>query len=103
MSTETSFEEYVNAYYGGTLGISKRYGIAKSDDNMTTANDQYFNVMFGASVFNQLNTKSEVFKLLNKAGWTQSGWRVLTQRHANTVGKAEGDALGTTDHPESKK
>jgi len=96
MSTETSFEEYVNAYYGGTLGISKRYGIAKSDDNMTTANDQYFNVMFGASVFNQLNTKSEVFKLLNKAGWTQSGWRVLTQRHANTVGKAEGDALGTT-------
>ena len=103
MSTETSFEEYVNAYYGGTLGISKRYGIAKSDDNMTTANDQYFNVMFGASVFNQLNTKSEVFKLLNKAGWTQSGWRVLTQRHANTVGKAEGDALGTTDHPELKE
>jgi len=103
MSIETSFEEYVNAYYGGTLGISKRYGIEKSDDNMTTANDQYFNVMFGASVFNQLNTKSEVFKLLNKAGWTQSGWRVLTQRHANTVGKAEGDALGTTDHPELKE
>ena len=103
MSNGTSFEEYVNAYYGGTLGISKRYGIAKSDDNMTTANDQYFNVMFGASVFNQLNTKSEVFKLLNKAGWTQSGWRVLTQRHANTVGKAEGDALGTTDHPELKE
>ena len=24
-----SFEEYVNAYYGGTLGISKRYGIVK--------------------------------------------------------------------------
>ena len=103
MSTETSFEDYVNAYYGGTLGISKRYGIEKSDDNMTTANDQYFNVMFGASVFNQLNTKSEVFKLLNKAGWTQSGWRVLTQRHANTVGKAEGAALGTTDHPELKE
>tara|TARA_R100000406_G_scaffold68913_1_gene49329 strand:+ start:1703 stop:2863 length:1161 start_codon:yes stop_codon:yes gene_type:complete len=102
MSTETSFEDYVNAYYGGTLGISKRYGIEKSDD-MTTANDQYFNVMFGASVFNQLNTKSEVFKLLNKAGWTQSGWRVLTQRHANTVGKAEGAALGTTDHPELKE
>ena len=102
MSTETSFENYVNAYYGGTLGISKRYGIEKSDD-MTTANDQYFNVMFGASVFNQLNTKSEVFKLLNKAGWTQSGWRVLTQRHANTVGKAEGAALGTTDHPELKE
>ena len=103
MSTETSFEDYVNAYYGGTLGISKRYGIEKSDDNMTTSNTEYFNVMFGASVFNQLNTKSEVFKLLNKAGWTQSGWRVLTQRHANTVGKAEGDALGTTDHPELKE
>jgi len=103
MSTETSFEDYVNAYYGGTLGISKRYGIAKSDDNMTTANTDYFNVMFGASVFNQLNTKSEVFKLLDKEGWTQSGWRVLYQRHAQTEGKAEGAALGTTDHPEIKE
>ena len=25
------FEEYINAYYGGTLGISKRYGIEKAD------------------------------------------------------------------------
>jgi hypothetical protein len=32
-----SFEEYVNAYYGGTLGISKRYGISKADDNITTS------------------------------------------------------------------
>ena len=104
MSTETSFEDYVNAYYGGTLGISKRYGIAKSDDNLRTdeAGD-YFNVMFGASVFNQLNTRSEVFKLLDKEGWTQSGWRVLYQRHAQTEGKAEGAALGTTDHPEIKE
>ena len=103
MSTATSFEDYVNAYYGGTLGISKRYGIKKSATELTTADADYFNVMFGASVFNQLNTRSEVFKLLDKEGWTQSGWRVLTQRHANTVGKAEGDALGTTDHPELKE
>ena len=103
MSTATSFEDYVNAYYGGTLGISKRYGIKKSATELTTADADYFNVMFGASVFNQLNTRSEVFKLLDKEGWTQSGWRVMYQRHANTTGIAEGGALGTADHPELKE
>ena len=103
MSTATSFEDYVNAYYGGTLGISKRYGIKKSATELTTADTDYFNVMFGASVFNQLNTRSEVFKLLDKEGWTQSGWRVMYQRHANTTGIAEGAALGTADQPELKE
>jgi hypothetical protein len=103
MSNGTSFEDYVNAYYGGTLGISKRYGIKKSATELTTADADYFNVMFGASVFNQLNTRSEVFKLLDKEGWTQSGWRVMYQRHANTTGIAEGDTLGTADQPELKE
>jgi hypothetical protein len=103
MSTATSFEDYVNAYYGGTLGISKRYGIKKSATELTTADADYFNVMFGASVFNQLNTRSEVFKLLDKEGWTQSGWRVMYQRHANTSGQAEGGSLGTADQPELKE
>jgi len=103
MSTATSFEDYVNAYYGGTLGISKRYGIKKSATELTTGDTDYFNVMFGASVFNQLNTRSEVFKLLDKEGWTQSGWRVMYQRHANTAGVAEGAALGTADQPELKE
>ena len=68
-----SFEEYVNAYYGGTLGISKRYGISKADDNIDSSNPAgAFNTMFGAKVFNQLNTKSEVFKLLKKEAWTLS-------------------------------
>tara|TARA_R100001463_G_scaffold31961_1_gene71868 strand:- start:42 stop:1202 length:1161 start_codon:yes stop_codon:yes gene_type:complete len=103
MSNGTSFEDYVNAYYGGTLGISKRYGIKKSATELTTGDTDYFNVMFGASVFNQLNTRSEVFKLLNKEGWTQSGWRVMYQRHANTTGIAEGQSLGTADQPELKE
>ena len=84
MSNGTSFEDYVNAYYGGTLGISKRYGITKDGTTLDTTDADYFNVMFGASVFNQLNTRSEVFKLLNKAGWTQSGWRGIdpkTRKH----------------------
>ena len=95
-----SFEEYVNAYYGGTLGISKRYGIRK-DDLIDSSNPAgAYNTMFGAKVFNQLNTKSEVFKLLKKEAWTQSGWRVLTQRHAQTNGVGEGGLFPDTDHPE---
>jgi len=60
-----NMEEYVNAYYGGTLGISKRYGISKADDNIDTSGlAGGLNTMFGAKVYSQLNTKSEVFKLL---------------------------------------
>jgi len=96
-----SFEEYVQAYYGGTLGIAKRYGIKKADDAfITTSPAEAFNTMYGAAVFNQLNTKSEVFKLLKKEAWTQSGWRALTARHTTTKGLAEGVAFGDTDHPD---
>jgi len=96
-----SFEEYVQAYYGGTLGIAKRYGIRKADDTFETTDPTgAFNTMYGAAVFNQLNTKSEVFKLLKKEAWTQSGWRVLTGRHATTKGLAEGAAFGDTDKPD---
>ena len=93
------FEEYINAYYGGTLGISKRYGIEKAAVT-TTSMAEGLNTMYGAKVFNQLNTQSEVFKLLKKEPWTTSGWRVLTGRHAQTAGVAEGGSLGTTDQPD---
>ena len=54
--------------------------------------------MYGASVFNQLNTKSDVFKLLRKEAWTQSGWRVLTARSvaASNKGIGEGGTFGAT-------
>ena len=95
-----SFEEYVNAYYGGQLGISKRYGIKKADAPLATTDTGYFNAMYGAAVFNQLNTKSEIFKLLPKEAWTQSGWRVLTARGTTTGGVAEGGAFPETDVPD---
>jgi len=93
------FEEYINAYYGGTLGISKRYGIEKAAVTESSMAEG-LNTLYGAKVFNQLNTQSEVFKLLKKEPWTASGWRVMTGRHAETAGVAEGGALGTTDQPD---
>mgnify|MGYP003645734684 CR=1 FL=1 len=108
-----SFEEYVNSYYGGTLGIANRYGIMrKADDDLAAytspatnfaQRSDYFNTMYGAAVFNQLNTESEVFKLLPKEGWTQSGWRILHKRHATTAGQQEGAAFPDTDTPELKE
>ena len=93
------FEEYINAYYGGTLGISKRYGIEKAQITETTMAEG-LNTLYGAKVFSQLNTKSEVFKLLKKEPWTQSGWRVMTGRHTATTGIAEGAGSWTTDQPD---
>ena len=96
-----NMEEYVNAYYGGTIGISKRYGISKADDNIDTSGlASGLNTMFGAKVYSQLNTKSEVFKLLKKEPWTQSGFRALTARAETTNGVAEGGAFPETDAPE---
>jgi len=100
-----TMEEYVNAYYGGELGISKRYGIVKDDLIHTGDPAAAFNTTYGAKVYNQLNTKSEVFKLLKKEPWTQSGWRVLTGRHDATAGVAEtnseaGGALPATAQPD---
>jgi len=104
-------EEYINAYYGGTLGIAKRYGIEKGDNDFTVANQAAaFNVVYGAKVYNQLNTKSEVAKLLKKEPWTQSGWRVMTTRPVDdggnadfAAGTAEGAAFGDTTAPTLKE
>ena len=93
-----SMEEYVTAYYGGTRGISKSYGIRKDDTIETADPAGAFNTLFGAKVYSQLNTKSEVFKLLKKEPWTQSGWRVMTARHSTTAGVAEGGAFPATEH-----
>ena len=93
------FEEYINAYYGGTLGISKRYGIEKAQITESTMAEG-LNTLYAAKVFSQLNSPSAVFKLLKKEPWTQSGWRVMTGRHATTAGIAEGQTLGTTDQPD---
>ena len=83
-------EEYINAYYGGTLGIAKRYGIEKADNDFTTTGQaDAFNVVYGAKVYNQLNTKSEVAKLLKKEPWTQSGWRVMTTRPVDDGGNED--------------
>ncbi len=100
-------EEYINSYYGGTLGIAKRYGIEKGDLDFTTTNNaDAFNVVYGAKVWNQLNTKSEVAKLLKKEPWTQSGWRVMTTRPVDdggvadyAAGTGEGSAFGDTTAP----
>ena len=98
-----SFEDYVNAYYTGGLDISARYGIKK--DDLTTGDTAYFNTMYGASVFNQLNSESDIFKLFRKEGWTQSGWRVMHKRSAaaSNIGQAEGGNFGTSDVPDLKQ
>ena len=93
------FEEYIKAYYGGTLGISKRYGIEKAIINESSMAEG-LNTLYGAKVFSQLNSQSEVFKLLKKEPWTTSGWRVMTGRHTATTGIAEGAGSWATDQPD---
>ena len=103
-----NLEEYVNAYYGGLLGISKEYGISKAEDPMDTDKTAYFNTMYGAKVFSQLNNESDIFKLLPKQPWNTSGYRILTDRSAGTAGTpptgtgglAEGAVFPEADTPD---
>ena len=100
-----NLEEYVNAYYGGLLGLSKEYGIKKTEDPMDTDKTDYFNTMYGAKVFSQLNNESSIFKLLPKQPWNTSGYRVLTTRSTSsstegTTGLAEGSDFPHADTPD---
>ena len=81
-----NFEEYVNAYYGGTLGIAKRYGIEKADNDFTVANQAAaFNVVYGAKVYNQFYHDVSILK----SSESSRGFRLhLTQLTAETIKKS---------------
>ncbi|RLF66127.1 MAG: hypothetical protein DRN30_02725 [Thermoplasmata archaeon] len=72
--------------YGGHPFVVDDIEVIKEAGAITT--DQtpyYFNPIYGAYAWAQLNRESNAFGLLPKVTWSRSGWRVITD-FANTLG-----------------
>ena len=53
--------------------------IQKADDPLLTSTTGWYNAVYGAKVWQQLNYEKNVFAILAKAPWRQSGWRVESE------------------------
>lgn len=74
-------------YYYGSDGH-----VAKTDAPVLSTTTGVYNAVYGAQVFNQLNTEANGWALLPKIPWQKSGWRVITA-DAGTTGDG-----GTTEN-----
>ena len=75
----TTVHELLNAAYG--LGK----GVAKTDAPVLTSTTGYFNAVYGATAFSQLNQEDNVFALMPKYPWQHSGYRALTADAGSTA------------------
>jgi hypothetical protein len=102
-----SIQDLEDIFYGyGASHIAKvdRPFIQKADAPYATTTTGIYNPIFGKLVWSQLNLEANVFAALPKYPWTQSGWRVHTNRGwiggtNNNVGRgavAEGGAIPDT-------
>lgn len=63
----------LDAVYGTSVNQ-----VAKADAPITTGTSGYFNNVYGAMAFYNLNTEANVFGALPKYPWQHSGFRVIT-------------------------
>lgn len=87
--------------------LAKTKLIRKGSGEVTTGDTAFFNDIYGKKVWSFLNLEANIFAIIGKEPWTQSGWRVQTGA-AHTLpsdgtipagGVAESDTLPTTYEP----
>lgn len=74
------------------------YGLMSRKTDISTTLGGFWNAIFGAMVWSQLNMEANAFGVIPKKPWTRSGWRVKTQYDLGTTltgGTAEGGTLPT--------
>lgn len=82
MATQyNTMQEMLDAVYGTSVNQ-----VAKADAPITTGTSGYFNNVYGAMAFYNLNTEANVFGAIPKYPWQHSGFRVIT-----ALGGASGD------------
>lgn len=94
MSQEiTTIGQLMNLYYGPQM--------VQKDAPVLSTTSGFYNPVFGAMAFSQLNNEANVFALLPKQPWDKSGWRVVSA-DAGTAGYgavAENGAIPDTIKP----
>lgn len=87
-------------YTNVPAGVPEVRDLAKIDAPILSTTTGYYNAVFGASVFQQLNTSSTLFGALPKFQYQRSGYRAQTDRFLNSgAGVGENAAIPDTLKP----
>lgn len=75
--------------------------IMKADAPVISTTTGVYNAIYGAKCWLQLNLEANMFGVLKKEPWNQSGWRAITARASSTTtgGRAENATLPDTSKP----
>ncbi|MEM0040329.1 MAG: hypothetical protein QW320_06750 [Ignisphaera sp.] len=65
----------------------------------TQLTPSYYNVVYGAQVWRQLNTEANIFGFLPKTSWPRSGWRVVSAWGTSTSGSIVTGETGAIPGP----
>jgi hypothetical protein len=97
MATQyTTMQEMLDAVYGAGA-----FNVAKSDAPILTSTSGFFNNIYGAMAFYNLNTEANVFGAMPKYPWQHSGFRVITALGGSSAdgGYTEGSILSDSIKP----
>lgn len=94
MTTQyNTIHEMLDAVYGA--GTSNQ--IAKADAPILTTTSGYFNRVFGAMAFQQINQEANAFGILPKYPWQHSGYRAITADAGASADGGYAEASGLSD------
>ncbi|MFH7835149.1 MAG: hypothetical protein QXL51_00960 [Candidatus Aenigmatarchaeota archaeon] len=89
------YKKVIEASYGSRT-LEEVKAMAKADAPILSNTTGFFNAVYGAQVFQQLNTSSTLFGVLPKFPYQRSGFRAQTTRFVDSgVGAAENATIGT--------
>jgi len=90
-----TIQELVNLSYS-----RKGAALIQKDAPVLTTTTGFYNAVYGAEIWAQLNREANAWGILPKLAWSRSGWRVMTARPAASGGGiAENGALPATIKP----
>lgn len=77
--------------------------IKKADDALISSDTAYWNKIYGAKVWSEVNFEANAFAVLAKEPWIKTGWRLQTAsgHSAPSGGEAEGAADAPIDIPDT--
>jgi hypothetical protein len=100
----TPMEEYVEEFYNNPE-MDQISFINKEDDPVRTDTAGVFNIVYNKFLWAMFNQEANVFGVLPKTKWVNSGWRLMTERAGSTAdgGVAEGGEIADSIKPTFKE
>lgn len=92
--------EEMERFYYGDLNVDE---IKKADSSIISSTTGYWNKIYGAKVWSQINYEMNAFAAVPKEPWVKTGWRLMTAAGHTfpSGGLAEGAASAYTAIPDT--